>query len=69
MSKAKNNIRLHIHVDQQLADALRVQSLATGAPIAELIRRAIRLAQFGDAQAKALSSRPAVILTTTKGNA
>ena len=46
-------IRKHpliVRVDAPLADALNRNKIETGVPIAEFIRRAIRMALFADAQ-------------------
>jgi len=47
---ATKEVRLHIHVDAATRSALRERSILTGAPVAELVRRFIRLGLFADAQ-------------------
>jgi hypothetical protein len=50
MITSKKQVRLIVHVDAEMAAMLRAQSAETGAPVGELIRSAIRLSQFADAQ-------------------
>lgn len=42
--------RLHVRVDAEIADWLASESIRTGAPVGELIRRAVRIAKYGEAQ-------------------
>jgi len=43
--------RIVVNIEPELAAALRDKRAETGVPTTEYIRRAIRLALFGDAQA------------------
>jgi hypothetical protein len=48
--KAKKDVRIPIRVDAETAARLEQRSEETGVPIAEFVRRAIRLAEFADEQ-------------------
>ena len=44
--------RISFYADKSLVELLESESTRTGAPISELVRRAIRLSAFADAQTK-----------------
>jgi Ribbon-helix-helix protein, copG family len=46
----KKEVRIVIHADRKMADALKQRALETGVPVGELVRRAVRLAEFADAR-------------------
>ncbi len=43
--------RVEVRMDPELREYLRARSIATGAPISELIRRDVQLARYADQQA------------------
>jgi hypothetical protein len=68
MSKPKKEVRLHIYVDAPMAEALRQVSEETGAPVAEIIRRAIHSTLYAHPLVKASASgagatHPQVVFT------
>jgi hypothetical protein len=47
-----NKQRVVFDADPALVEWLKAESLRTGAPVAEICRRAVRLTAFGEAQTK-----------------
>jgi len=54
--------RIVVHVDPSMAKDLKDLSAATGSSIGEIVRRAIRLSAFADAQTKIETRRAAPVL-------
>ena len=48
----QNTKSIHLRLDAELFLALKQNKIATGVPVQEAIRRAIRFALFADAQRK-----------------
>jgi len=48
MSKPNKNVRVVIHVDENMAERIRAKSEATGSTVGEVLRQAFRLSEQGD---------------------
>lgn len=54
--------RLTFYADDAIVTYLEAESARTGAPVGELLRRAVRLAQAGEAQTKIETRRAQPVL-------
>lgn len=62
MSNPKSE-RIHIHIEPAVAEALRAESAESGAPVSEIIRRAIALRHnFASAASRRPSVEPVVFV-------